>query len=44
MDEKGDGHFVLFDDDSTLEAKLVRLDALGIQPVFALYPDVRTLL
>lgn len=44
MDEKGNGHFVLFDDDSTLEAKLVRLDALGIQPVFALYPDVRTLL
>lgn len=44
MDEKGDGHFVLFDDDATLETKLSRLAGLGAAPVFALYPDVRTLL
>ncbi len=44
MDEKGDGHFVLFDDLSTLEAKYARLSALAVSPVFALYPDVRALL
>lgn len=44
MDEQGDGHFVLFDDDATLEAKLGRLETLGVSPVFALYPDVRALL
>ena len=44
MDGRQNGHFVLYDDRSTLEAKLRRLDALGVKHIFALYPDVAALL
>lgn len=44
MDKSQNGHFVLYDDCSTLEAKLRRLDARGVRHVFALYPDVAALL
>lgn len=44
MDERQNGHFVLYDDCSTLEAKLRRLDTLGVKHIFALYPDVAALL
>ena len=40
MDDEQAGHFVLFDDASTIETKLHRLSALGITRIFALYPDV----
>ncbi len=43
-DREGRAHFVLFDDASTLEAKLTQLSACGISAVFALYPDVEALL
>lgn len=44
MDADGNGHFVLFDDETTIRAKLDLLDSIGIPYVFALYPDVRALL
>ncbi len=40
----GRAHFVLFDDVSTLEAKLMQLSRLGVPSVFALYPDAEPLL
>lgn len=43
MDEKGQGHFVLFDDNTTLEKKLSMLENLGIQYKFMLYPDAEAL-
>lgn len=44
MDEDKMGHFVLYDDESTIEAKLNRLEGMGVSHVFALYPDVARLL
>lgn len=44
MDEERVGHFVLYDDRSTIEAKLIRLQKMGICHVFALYPDVAWML
>lgn len=44
MDQAGNGHFVLYDDDDTLREKCACLQSLGIAPIFARYPDVRTLL
>lgn len=44
MDSAGSGHFVLFDDDDTLEAKVSRLHRMDIPFIFALYPDVCHLL
>lgn len=44
MDPEQKGHFVLYDDASTLEAKLNRLNARGISHIFALYPDIAALL
>nr|WP_297171420.1 hypothetical protein [uncultured Agathobaculum sp.] len=38
-DTDGHAHFVLFDDASTLEAKLAQLSGCGVQTVFALFPD-----
>ena len=38
-DNDGRAHFVLFDDTSTLEAKLAQLSGCGVQTVFALFPD-----
>lgn len=43
-DADGRAHFVLFDDRSTLEAKLAQLAGCGVQTVFALYPDAEALL
>ena len=43
-DEDGQAHFVLFDDDATLEAKLAQLSGCGVQTVFALFPDAAWLL
>ena len=43
-DREGRAHFVLFDDASTLEAKLAQLAGCGVQTVFALFPDAETLL
>lgn len=40
MDELERGHFVLFDDESTIFAKLERLNALNIKNIFAVYPDI----
>ena len=37
-------HFVLYDDASTLEAKLAQLAGCGVQTVFALFPDAAGLL
>ncbi len=42
--EDGKAHFVLFDDTTTLEAKLMQLSRLGVKSVFALYPDAEPLL
>ena len=44
MDAAGAGHFVLFDDTSTLSAKLQTLQQLGAGPCFALYPDIAGML
>lgn len=44
MDEAGNGHFVLFDDDDTLREKCGCLESLGVAPIFARYPDVCALL
>ena len=43
-DADGQAHFVLFDDTSTLEAKLTQLADLSVPTVFALYPDAEPLL
>lgn len=43
-DESGNAHFVLFDDRSTIEAKLAQLSGCGVHTVFALYPDAEALL
>lgn len=43
-DDDGHAHFVLFDDASTLEAKLAHLSGCGVQTVFALFPDAAALL
>ena len=43
-DSDGRAHFVLFDDPSTLEAKLAQLAGCGVQTVFALFPDAKGLL
>lgn len=43
-DQNGRAHFVLFDDLSTLEAKLAQLSGRGIKAVFALFPDAEPLL
>ncbi len=42
--DDGQAHFVLFDDISTLEAKLVQLSGLEVGVVFALFPDAEPLL
>lgn len=44
MDSDGQAHFVLYDDDSTLAAKLAQLAGCGVQNVFALFPDAAGLL
>lgn len=44
MDADGQAHFVLYDDDSTLAAKLAQLAGCGVQNVFALFPDAAGLL
>ena len=44
MDEETRGHFVLFDDESTLEEKAMLLTQLGVRRLFALWPDVRHIL
>lgn len=44
MDEDAHGHFVLFDDASTLEDKMRQLSHQGIRYFFALYPDISNLL
>lgn len=44
MDETMRGHFVLFDDDSTIEEKIMQLRKQGVRDMFALYPDVSSLL
>ncbi len=43
-DEAGQAHFVLYDDQSTLEAKLMQLSALSVPAVFVLWPDIESLL
>ena len=43
-DEEGRAHFVMFDDASTLEAKLMQLSSLKVPAVFALFPDAAPLL
>lgn len=40
----GSAHFVLFDDETTLEAKLMQLSGCKVPTVFALYPDAAPLL
>lgn len=42
-DREGAAHFVLFDDEETLAAKLAQLSGCGVQTVFALYPDAQAL-
>lgn len=44
MDEDMRGHFVLFDDESTLLDKIEQLTAQGVRHFFALYPDVKNML
>lgn len=44
MDADSHGHFVLFDDETTLEEKVGQLTGLGVPYLFALYPDVRSML
>ena len=43
-DENSRAHFVLFDDDTTMQAKLAQLSGCGVRTVFALYPDAERLL
>lgn len=40
MDKENNGHFVLFDDGDTLQAKYRCLKSLSISPIFARYSDV----
>ena len=44
MDEHNTGHFVLYDDAATIEAKVNRLEAAGIGHIFSMYPDIAALL
>lgn len=44
MDEREQGHFVLFDDRSTMQEKYRRLTALGVSPCFLLAQDAGLLL
>lgn len=44
MNADGQAHFVLYDDNSTLAAKLAQLAGCGVQNVFALFPDAAGLL
>lgn len=44
MDENAQGHFVLFDDASTMQEKHRRLSAMGIHPCFILAQDAGLLL
>lgn len=43
-DTDGHAHFVLYDDASTLAAKLAQLTGCGVQTVFALFPDAAALM
>ena len=43
-DPDGRAHFVLYDDASTLAAKLAQLTGCGVQTVFALFPDAAALM
>lgn len=43
-DGSGRAHFVLFDDNTTMQAKLAQLSGCGVRTVFALYPDAERLL
>lgn len=43
-DEENNAHFVLYDDSSTLEAKLAQLSGCGVQTVFSLFPDAKELI
>lgn len=43
-DENNRAHFVLYDDVSTLEAKLAQLSGCGVHTVFALLPDAEPLI
>jgi len=43
-DEAGTPHFVLYDDASTLSAKLTIAESFGITHAFSLYPDAKDLL
>lgn len=44
MDKENQGHFVLFDDEDTLQAKCRCLRELSVSPIFASYSDVCNLL
>lgn len=44
MDAQQRGHFVLFDDDATIENKFICLARTGVPYLFALFPDVAHLL
>lgn len=44
MDADSHGHFVLFDDDSTLEEKIIQLRKQDVRYLFVLYPDAVSLL
>ncbi|MGE4549222.1 MAG: hypothetical protein AB7C89_06700 [Intestinibacillus sp.] len=44
MEDDMHGHFVLFDDDSTIEEKIMQLKKQGVRDIFALYPDVAPML
>ena len=43
-DAENRAHFVLYDDASTLEAKLAQLSGCGVHTVFALFPDAAALI
>ena len=44
MDKENNGHFVLFDDADTLQAKCRCLESLSVSPIFARYSDVSAFL
>lgn len=44
MDKENNGHFVLFDDADTLQAKCRCLEQLSVSPIFARYSDIRAFL
>lgn len=44
MEPEGQGHFVLFDDDSTLEDKTQQLQRQAVSHIFILYPDAAPML